>query len=235
MNTNVAVARPWVVLVATLAVQVLVSMALLALPVVAPVVAKAIDIPTTYLGAYVALVYLAAMVASLLGSAAVKRWGAIRLSQVGLSCSGLGLCLCAVPHPAVIALGAVFIGLGYGPITPASSHLLIKSTPPQQLSLVFSLKQTGVPLGGMIAGALIPTLDLLVGWQLAFILSGVACGLCAWSVQPLRAGLDDDRNPAVKLSLVSSLVQPLRLVLRHKNLKNLAAVSCRCRWPVPTG
>ena len=225
MNTNVAVARPWVVLVATLAVQVLVSMALLALPVVAPVVAKAIDIPTTYLGAYVALVYLAAMVASLLGSAAVKRWGAIRLSQVGLSCSGLGLCLCAVPHPAVIALGAVFIGLGYGPITPASSHLLIKSTPPQQLSLVFSLKQTGVPLGGMIAGALIPTLDLLVGWQLAFILSGVACGLCAWSVQPLRAGLDDDRNPAVKLSLVSSLVQPLRLVLRHKNLKNLAAVS----------
>ncbi len=225
MNTKVTVARPWIVLVATLAVQVLVSMALLALPVVAPVVAKALDIPTTYLGAYVALVYLAAMVSSLLGGAAVKRWGAIRLSQIGLSCSALGLCLCAVPHPVVIALGALFIGLGYGPVTPASSHLLIKSTPPQQLSLVFSLKQTGVPLGGMIAGALIPTVDLLIGWQLAFISSGVACAVCAWLVQPLRQGLDDDRNANVKLSLVSSLVQPLRLVLSQKNLKNLAAVS----------
>ena len=120
-------------------------MALLTLPVVAPAVAKTLDIPTTYLGAYVALVYFAAMIASLLGGGAVKRWGAIRLSQAGLITSGVGLCLCAVPHPAVIALGALCIGAGYGPITPASSHLLIKTTPPSQLSLVFSIKQTGVP------------------------------------------------------------------------------------------
>ena len=185
-------ARPWVVLVATLTVQALVAMALLTLPVVAPVVAKDLNVSTTYLGAYVALVYFAAMIASLLGGAGVKRWGAIRLSQAGLVCSGIGLLLCAVPHPAVIALGALCIGTGYGPITPASSHLLIKSTPPHQLSLVFSIKQTGVPLGGMIAGALIPSLDLLIGWQWAFVSAGAACVLCALAVQPLQAGLDVD-------------------------------------------
>lgn len=218
-------ARPWVVLVATLTVQALVAMALLTLPVVAPVVAKDLNVSTTYLGAYVALVYFAAMIASLLGGAGVKRWGAIRLSQAGLVCSGIGLFLCAVPHPAVIALGALCIGTGYGPITPASSHLLIKSTPPHQLSLVFSIKQTGVPLGGMIAGALIPSLDLLIGWQWAFVSAGAACILCALTVQPLQAGLDVDRDPTARPSLMASIVAPLRLIFSHKSLRNLSMMS----------
>jgi len=200
-------------------------MALLTLPVVAPEVSRDIGVPTTYLGAYVATVYFGAMVSSLLGSAAVKRWGAIRLSQSGLCFDAIGLCLCAVPHPAVIVLGAFLIGLGYGPITPASSHLLIKTTPVDQLSFVFSIKQTGVPLGGMIAGALIPSTTLLIGWQWSFIASGIACALCAYLVQPLRAGLDDDRDPTVKFSLIASLVNPLRIVLTLRALRLLAVCS----------
>jgi len=86
-------AKPWVVLLATLTVQALVAMALLNLPVVAPAVAKDIGISTNYLGAYVALVYFGAMVATLLGGAAVKRWGAIRLSQAGLVSAAL-VCSC---------------------------------------------------------------------------------------------------------------------------------------------
>ena len=200
-------------------------MALLNLPVVAPEVAKAIGLSTNYLGAYVALVYFAAMVATLLGGAAVKRWGAIRLSQAGLLSAATGLFLCAIPHPFAIGLGALFIGAGYGPITPASSHLLIKTTPPEKLSFVFSVKQTGVPLGGMIAGALVPSLDIVIGWQLAFISSGAACLLCAWAVQPLRAALDDDRDPTVKPSLAASVVQPLRLIFEHPGLRALSMTS----------
>jgi MFS family permease len=200
-------------------------MALINLPVVTPVVAKAIGVSTNYLGAYVALVYFAAMVATLLGGAAVKRWGAIRLSQAGLLLAAIGLFLCAIPHPLAIAIGALFIGAGYGPITPASSHLLIKTTPPEKLSFVFSVKQTGVPLGGMIAGALVPSLDIAIGWQLAFVSSGVACVLCAWAVQPLRAGLDDDRDPTVKPSLLTSVVQPLRLIFEHPSLRALSMTS----------
>ena len=200
-------------------------MALICLPVVAPVVGKAIGLSTNYLGAYVALVYFAAMVATLLGGAAVKRWGAIRLSQAGLLSSAVGLFLCAIPHPLAIALGALFIGAGYGPITPASSHLLIKTTPPEKISFVFSVKQTGVPLGGMIAAAILPSLDIAIGWQMAFVSAGIACGLCAWAVQPLRAGLDDDRDPNAKPSLVASVVQPLRLIIEHPGLRALSLTS----------
>lgn len=212
-------------MIATLTIQALVAMALLTLPVVAPVVARSVGVPTTWVGGFVGVVYSAAMVASLLGGGAVRRWGALRLSQVGLACSTIGLCLCAIPHPAVMFLGAIFVGLGYGPITPASSHLLIKTTPPSQLSLVFSLKQTGVPLGGMIAGALVPSLDSLVGWQLAFLATGLMCAVCAWAVQPLRADLDSDRDPTVRPSLVTSLVQPLRLVFSHTRLRTMVLIS----------
>ena len=200
-------------------------MALMTLPVVAPAVARSLDVPTTWVGGFVGVVYFAAMLASLLGGGAVRRWGALRLSQVGLACSTIGLVLCAFPHPAAIFIGAIFVGLGYGPITPASSHLLIKTTPPQQLSLVFSLKQTGVPIGGMIAGALVPSLDALIGWQLSFLVAGAMCAACIWAVQPLRASLDSDRDPTVRPSLVTSLVQPLRMVLSHKSLRTMVVVS----------
>ena len=218
-------ARPWVVLLATLTIQALVAMALLTLPVMAPVVARSVGVPTTWVGGFVGVVYSAAMLASLLGGGAVRRWGAVRLSQVGLACSTIGLCLCAIPHPVVMFLGAIFVGLGYGPITPASSHLLIKTTPPSQLSLVFSVKQTGVPLGGMIAGALVPSLDALIGWQLSFLAAGLMCALCAWAVQPLRVALDSDRDPTVRPSLVTSLAQPLRLVFSHKRLRTMVVIS----------
>ncbi len=212
-------------LVATLTVQSLVAMALLNLPVVAPAVAKDVGISTNYLGAYVALAYFGAMIATLLGGAAVKRWGAIRLSQTGLVLAAIGLFLCAIPSVETIALGALFIGAGYGPITPASSHLLIKSTPPEKLSFVFSVKQTGVPLGGMIAGATVPSLDHLIGWQWAFVCAGIACAICAWAVQPLREGLDDDRDPTVKPSLATSFVLPLKLIFSHRTLRKLSYMS----------
>lgn len=200
-------------------------MGLITLPVVAPVVADSVGVATTYVGVYVAFVYLAAMISSILGGSFVKRWGALRLSQISLLSTTAGLILCAIPHPVVMAVGALFIGMGYGPVTPASSHLLIKTTPPERLSLVFSIKQTGVPVGGMLAGLIVPSLEVLMGWQAAFVMVALLAISCALLVNPLRASLDDDRDPSVRPSLFKSFVQPIKLVCSHKPLRILAAIS----------
>lgn len=215
---------PWIALTITLAVQAMVSMALLTLPVMAPVVAPALGVSAALVGVYVAIVYAGAMVASLGAGAVVGRFGAIRVSQAGLVLCAGGLALCAVPHVAAVALGAFLIGLGYGPITPASSHLLSRSTPAHRMSLVFSVKQTGVPLGGVLAGALVPSLMLLTTWQGALLLAAVANLLCALLAQPLRQQLDADRKPGTPLAL-GNLTQPIRMVLGHPALKMLAACS----------
>jgi MFS family permease len=125
---------------------------------------------------------------------------------------------------AVIALGALLIGIGYGPVTPASSHLLARTTPAHRLSLVFSVKQTGVPLGGALAGLVVPSLLLLTDWQGALLLVSLVCLVCALIAQPMRQDMDSDRNPSCHLAL-GNLVHPLRMVLSHRALAMLALCS----------
>ena len=123
-------------LAVTLVIQAMVAMALLTLPVMAPVAARALSVSPALVGVYVSVTYAGAMTASLLGGDTVRRLGAIRVSQWGLVLCASGLLLCMLPWLPALALGAVLIGLGYGPITPASSHVLARTTPPAQMSLV---------------------------------------------------------------------------------------------------
>jgi predicted MFS family arabinose efflux permease len=214
----------WAPLTITLAIQSMTAMALLALPAMAPRVAEAVGVSVAYVGLYVAIAYVGAITASLASGAAVGRFGSIRVSQFCLVLCAVGLALCAVPVPWAIALGAVLVGLGYGPITPASSHLLARTTPPHRMSLVFSVKQTGVPLGGALAGGIVPTLQLLVGWQYALLLVAAACVAFAVVAQSLRRAFDADRDPHRALG-VGALLEPVRLVLAHPSLRTLAGCS----------
>lgn len=216
--------KNWWPLLLTLVIQAVVAMALLSLPVLAPVVAQALQVSPALVGLYVSVTYAGAMLATLMGGATVARMGAIRVSQWGLVLCALGLLLCAVPWLPAMALGAVLIGLGYGPITPASSHLLARTTPPHQMSFVFSIKQTGVPLGSMLAGAVVPTLALWGNWQLSLVVVAVVCLLCAWLSQSLRAELDSDRQSDARIRW-GSLIEPIRLVLAHRALRTMAACS----------
>ncbi|HSV83320.1 MAG TPA: MFS transporter, partial [Ramlibacter sp.] len=135
----------WKPLAITLAIQALATMAVMTIPSMAPRVAAALNVSTTYLGLYIALAYASAIGASLGAGAAVARYGAIRVSQACLLVCGTGLALSALPTVWATAAGAILIGLGYGPVTPASSHLLARTTPPHRMVMVFSIKQTGVP------------------------------------------------------------------------------------------
>lgn len=215
----------WTALAVTLAIQALVAMAVLTVPAMAPAMAQALGVSPTLIGAYVAIVYIGAMLASMLAGPLVMRYGAIRVSQLGLLVCAAGLALLAVaPGLLATGIGAFLVGVGYGPITPASSHLLARTTPPHRVSLVFSVKQTGVPLGGVMAGACVPALLLLGGVDAALLAVAAGNLLCALVSQPLRGALDADREPGRTLTF-TSLLGPLRLVLGQVDLRRLAAYS----------
>lgn len=211
-------------LAATLAVQVLVSMAVVTMPVLAPAVAAETGVSASYVGIFIAVVYGASMAASLVSGPMVQRFGAIRVSQFCLVACAAGMACVATGVPAMFVVGAIFLGAGYGPVTPASSHILAKSTPPEKLSLIFSLKQTGVPLGGALAGAVVPTLVLWGGWRAAAIMVAGACLATIAIAQPMREALDADRDPARRL-VISSLAGPLRYTLGDTMLRRLALCS----------
>jgi len=208
----------------TLAVQSLVSAAALVVPVLAPVISVSAGVRAELVGVYVSLMYLGAMLGSLMAGGWVARQGAIRASQWGLVLCAAGLLLSLSGHAALLAAGALLLGLGYGPITPASSHLLIQTTPVHRMSFVFSVKQTGVPLGGVLAGLLAPKMEIGIGWRGTLLATALACLACAALAQTVRAALDADRKPGRRVGL-GDLRTPLALIFSRRSLALLAGAS----------
>ena len=212
------------VLVVTTAIQIATAAAALTLPSVAPLVAADLALPPSMVGSYISLLYVGAALAALLGGGLVRRVGALRLSQWCLALAALGLATGQWATVPLVALAAVVIGLGYGPVTPASSELLARTTDPRRMGLVFSIKQTGVPAGTALAGLVVPALSLWLGWRGAALVIALACLLVAWAAQPLRARLDAERERDAPLNFAAAR-RALRVVARTPGLRVLAAVS----------
>ncbi|MGQ0675731.1 MAG: MFS transporter [Rhodospirillales bacterium] len=211
-------------LASTLWIQAVVSWAMLTVPVFAPTAAGDLGLPASAIGYYASLVYIGAMAGALFGGGFVPRFGAMRVSQAGLVGCAVGLAAVVPGLWLPIALGALALGLGYGPATPASSHVLARHTPARLRSLVFSIKQTGVPLGGALAGATVPPLVLWLGWQGAAVAVALCCLGTAALVQPTRPLLDVDRNRGEPW-LRGNPFQPLRFVMSRPDLRVLALTS----------
>ncbi|MBI1396175.1 MAG: MFS transporter [Betaproteobacteria bacterium] len=205
----------------TLAIQVLASMAVFTPPVLAPVAAQEIGVDPAAVGVATSLVYAASVFAALLSGGFINRLGPMRVSQVALVLIALGIGTMATGHVATALLGVVLIGLGYGAVTPASSVILNARTPDRWRALVFSLKQTGVPIGGVLAGALVPVMLAANGWRSAAIGVAAGCAVLAVLVQRGREKIDAGRRLDAPLWTVR-LREPLRLVWRDRVLRDLA-------------
>ena len=193
-------------------------------PVMAPVAAPLLGVSPAAIGYFVTTAYLGSMIGTATAGGWVERFGPIRVSQAGMLLCGCGLAIAASGTLPAVLLGALLVGLGYGPATPASSVILARTAPPGMLSLTFSIKQTGVPLGTAIAGATVPLLVLALGWQWAALAVGAVCALFGLAITPLRAAYDSGRNRSAPVSLRSALA-PVLLVLREPSIMPLAATS----------
>jgi MFS family permease len=211
-------------LAATLAIQALVAMATITVPVLAPAASAELHLSAGLIGLYVSLVYLGSMISSAASADLIRRIGAIRFSQYCLVMCAAGLALLTFGTTPALVASALVLGLGYGPITPASSHILAKTTPPHMMSFVFSVKQTGVPLGGALAGIVVPPLVLLGGWRLGALAVAGLCVLTAAVAQSIRAENDADRNPQWPISARGPF-RSLALVASDANVRRLALSS----------
>jgi MFS family permease len=213
-----------VALAITLAIQVFTSLAATATSVLVPEIGRDLGVAPKLIGVFVGLMYAGAMSASLASGGFIHRFGAIRVSQacVLLCAGGLGA-IAALPPTLlpVLAAAAVLIGLGYGPITPASSQILVRTASPARMALTFSIKQTGVPLGAALAGAVLPIVALRIGWREGFAAVAALGIVIAIAAQTVRAGLDAGRLRTHSLSF-EGVVTPLLRVLRTPALAELA-------------
>jgi MFS family permease len=213
---------PYVALLAGLFVQTMVTMGAYSVPAAAPAIAADLGVPGERVGVFISMVYGMGMVSAVFSVSFIHRFGAVRVSQFILL-AGIGLCLAASLGGTVAALGlgAILLGFGYGATAPTSSHLLMKRTPPKIRNLVFSIRQIGVPLGGVMAGFIVPPLVLAFDWQTAMAVQVIPAVLMLLWLQTIRATYDDDRNPTLAIS-ARGLVGPVGLLKTMPEMRAMA-------------
>lgn len=207
-----------------LSVAVVSALVLNAVPILAPVAAEALSFSPEWIGYFISIVYVAGMLSALVSGNFIVRYGSIRVSQLGLALCALGLALVASGNLTLIVLGALIMGIGYGPISPASSHVLGRTTSPERRSLAFSIRQTGNPIAGFLAGLAIPVLVVVTGWQITLFLVAALSMVFIWVAEPFRQELDNDRLATSPFSL-SQITQPIKLVFMNRDLRELGIVS----------
>ena len=190
------------------------------IPAVAPKVAETYGIPSALVGYQISLLAVAMIVALAFGSHFNRRWGSTRMQQVGLTLVATGGLIAILPHVAFFFLASIALGLGYGVLTPSASSLLMRFTPEKRRNLIFSLKQTGVPLGGIGAALITPAVAVAWGWQWAIAGNSLALYALVLVLQRARPHWDTDRDPAAKIG--GNPFDGVLTIWRHPALRLLA-------------
>lgn len=209
--------------------HIMASMALLVLPALAPEVAREYRIDASLIGYFITLVCVGQLVTLTLFSNVTRRFGGCRINQAGHGCVALGMAFTVVPHPLFIGVGAIVVGFGYGLIGPSFSHLLMRFAPPQRRNFIFSLQQTGVPIGGIAAALIAPAVALAYGWRWGVLLSVALVTCTVLMMQRGRARWDDDRDPSARV-LARSPLDNVKTVWRLAPLRRVALAGGAFCW-----
>src|SRR5215475_1265704 len=155
-----------------------------------PVAAPAFTVEFGWDQAWVGYLSAASIVGALFpltaGVAVMHRLGGVRSLQVSLLIGAASLALYLLPSIGLALFASICVGLGSGTANPAGSEVLQRFTPPEHRNLMFSVKQAGVPVGGMFGGLVIPPLIDAMGWRWAAVVVALGCiavTLLTWPFQ----------------------------------------------------
>jgi MFS family permease len=204
----------------------------IAMPILADRIAEDFGISRAWLGFYLFLQNIAAIIGAMGCGGFILRYGALRISQWCLILMGGSLFVVSTGVLWLYPLGAILLGMA-AVSTPASSHILARVCPPRMAPVVFSVKQTGVPVGSLIGGLLFPFLLTISVYSAVFrtpihlnaygtaFVAGLLVYCAVLALQPIRAYFDADRQPEVKLSF-AGVSETMKLVVSNPQLRDLS-------------
>ncbi len=176
----------WRLLTAATLAQVSVSVVAQGIPTLAPFIQADLDLTRAQVGligatinmGFLAMVNVAGWAVDTIGERLVMILGVTLVLFMSLLVSlntGYGV--------AIFFL--LLLGCGSATVTPAGSRVVMRRFPGRQRGFAMGIRQTGIPLGGAIAAALLPGIALVAGWRVALIGAGAACalgGAAAWAL-----------------------------------------------------
>ncbi|MBY0269433.1 MAG: MFS transporter [Burkholderiales bacterium] len=209
-----------VVVLVTMAVQIASAMGIAIFPVIAPQLAQMLGVDASWVGYQISILFGAAVLMSCFVGTVVLRWGACRAMQCSLWLCAAGMVAGLAGHLLLMPLAAIFVGASTALAASGASHLLFRFGPPQHRNLIFSIKQTGVPLGWATIALIAPALTVAFSWRVSLLAVLAYSAAGALLLERWRRDWDDDRNPraAAQTNLLSGVVA----LWRYPTLRYLA-------------
>ena len=166
-----------IALVVTLGAQILAAFAIHSPAVFGPVVTRELGIAADRVGLFITISYIAAMTVGLITPSIIARYGPLRSLQGATLVIGAGVAIAALGTVSAVIVSAIVTGIGNAFMGPVSAQILAERSMAGRMSLIFSIKQTGVPVGAALAGAIVPTAILLIGWRLTLVVVAMSLGV----------------------------------------------------------
>ncbi len=176
------------------------SLASIAYSANAPLIRATFGLSEIEVGAIASCIYLGATASSITSGRLTDSLGAGPVLAMSMIALVMGLLISAVaPVAAIFFAGLVVAGLGYGAVNPPT-NVLANPADPRRRALSMSIKQSGIPLGGIVAGLLVPAAAAATDWRWSLLIPVVVCGVLA--VVSARIGpvtsTDDERDPSAQ-------------------------------------
>ncbi|WP_426956329.1 MFS transporter [Muricoccus radiodurans] len=226
-------ARPsWkIALAVTLLMQSVAAFMSQSLPVLAPLLTGSAGLAPEAAGPLLALQTVGSMAFMILGAPILARLGPVRALQAGTALTAFGLATVALGTTGALFVASFLMGVGYGPTNPAGSRILSAASPARHRSLIFSIKQAGAPLGGVLAGLAVAPLAAAAGWPMALVLVTALALVAVLVIQPARHALDAERDagrPIGPRHLLGrhNLSRPFTALRLHPAMLPLTGLAC---------
>ena len=209
-------ATPWLMLSVALLSQVTVSVVMQGAPILAPFIQVDLGLSRGQVGLCNSAFMGGAMVALTTAGWVVDVYGERLALIVGNVALGLLCFIVTATSNFIPLLTVLFVaGLGSAFTTPAGTKAVLGWFPLAKRGMAMGIRQTGIPLGGALAAAILPVLATQTGWRVAIASGGTACVVAAvvcWLVYraPETTSTIESKTEAGK-SRLSEI--PLRQVL----------------------
>lgn len=172
ISGNSGTLRPLTLALTALAAGSFASLTLLSL---APEIQRSLRLSTFEIGAIGSVIYLSATPSAWAAGIATTRLGLAAVVSVSLSLLAAGLAICALSaHGASFFLGVAVLGAGYGAVNPPT-NVLADTPARERRALTVSIKQAGVPLGGVVAGVTASLAIRSGSWRSVLVLALATC------------------------------------------------------------
>lgn len=165
----------WAILAIAVAAQAGTGSSTQAVPVLASFYQADLSLTLVEVGLFTSAISTATLLCGIASGWVTDRVGVRRMLLIGQVVSGGSIfALGAAPSFAFALPLAFFAGLGSSLSSPAIGKSILYWFPLKSRATAMGVKQTGIPLSGALAAALLPALALAFNWRYAMMALGVA-------------------------------------------------------------